>query len=123
LEGDAALRASLDFERYVNATPGYLAAERGSAQDAAAIVSYLRRHPEAVQAGAQAQQAGSSLAASRRLLAEAMAAYREGDAQRARALALSAYLDGFEPVEPLLAARDTPLMAKIEAAMARVRSG
>ncbi|WP_202844911.1 cytochrome c/FTR1 family iron permease [Luteimonas saliphila] len=123
LERDPALRATLDFERYINATPADLARELGSAQDAAAIVAYLRRHPDAVQGGAQAHEPGSSLAASRRLLAESMAAYREGDVKRARDLALSAYLDGFEPVEPLLAARDTPLMAKIEAAMARVRSG
>src|SRR5690606_1034706 len=48
--------------------------------------------------------------------------YRGGDPKRAQDLALSAYLDGFEPVEPLLAARDKPLMVEIEAAMARLRS-
>src|SRR3546814_3874712 len=37
-------------------------------------------------------------------------------------LALSAYLDGFEPVEPVLAARDPDLMAKIELAMGDLRS-
>lgn len=38
-----------------------------------------------------------------------------------RDLALSAYLDGFEPVEPLLAARDAGLMREIETAMAELR--
>ncbi len=121
LERDPALRAMLDFDRYVGETPAGLARELGSADAAAELVAYLRRHPEAAQA--RAQDAGAGLSLSRRLLGEAMVAYRAGDARRARELALSAYLDGFEPVEPLLAARDQPLMARIEAAMARLRSG
>ena len=83
-------------------------------------MAYLRRLPEAAQS--QAQDPGSALAVSRGLLRDAMAAYRGGDPKRAQDLALSAYLDGFEPVEPLLAARDKPLMVEIEAAMARLRS-
>src|SRR5690606_14809477 len=122
LERDPALRARLDFERYVGATPAQLAAELGSAEDAAAITAWLRRHPEAAQSQAQ-RDPDTALATSRGLLREAMAAYRAGDAAGARTLALSAYLDGFEPVEPLLAARDNALMVKIEAAMAQLRSG
>ena len=122
LERDPALRARLDFERYVGDTPAQLAAELGSAEDAAAITAWLRRHPEAAQSQAQ-QDPDTALATSRGLLREAMAAYRAGDAAGARTLALSAYLDGFEPVEPLLAARDKALMVKIEAAMAQLRSG
>jgi high-affinity iron transporter len=49
-------------------------------------------------------------------------AYREGDRARAQALALSAYLDGVEPVEPMLASRDRPLLRELEASMARLRS-
>jgi high-affinity iron transporter len=56
-------------------------------------------------------------------LRESLAAYRAGDRERAKALALSAYLDGFEPVEPVLAARDSALMARIERAMAELRAG
>ncbi len=118
LERDPALRAKLDFERYVSATPADLARELGSADEAAAVVAWLRRNPEA----AQAQDLESALALSRGRLREAMQAYRSGDAARARDLALSAYLDGFEPVEPLLAARDKPLMVRIETAMAQLRS-
>src|SRR5690606_5505386 len=69
LEADPALRAKLDFERYVSATPAQLGAELGSADAAAEIVAYLRRHPEASQA--QAQDPGSALAVSRSLLREA----------------------------------------------------
>src|SRR3546814_3973255 len=35
---------------------------------------------------------------------------------------LSAYLDGFEPVEPVLTARDGTLMARIEEAMGGLRA-
>lgn len=119
LERDPALRGRLDFARYVGDTPAQLAQQLGSMQLAGDVVAYLRRHPEA----AQVQDVASSLASARQALAQAMAAYRDGDAARAKDLALSAYLDGFEPVEPLLASRDRPLMTRIEAAMARVRAG
>jgi high-affinity iron transporter len=118
LEGDNAMRARLDLERYIGATPATLAQELGQ-DNAQAVVAYLRRHPEAVQVPAP----DTSLGTARALLKESMAAYRSGDAKQAKDLALAAYLDGFEPVEPLLAARDNPLMVKIEAAMARVRTG
>lgn len=118
LERDADARAALDFDRYVSATPAALARALGSAETTA-IIAYLRRHPEA----ATPANMRSSLAASRELLKQAMVAYRDGDAGQARNLALAAYLDGFEPVEPILAARDKPLMIRIEAAMARVRTG
>lgn len=119
IEGDAALRAKLNFDAYVSTTPAALGTTVGSAEQASAIVAYLRRHPDA----SQAQDVSSALATSRKLLEEAMTAYRAGQPTQAKDLALSAYLDGFEPVEPLLAARDNALMVKIEAAMARVRSG
>lgn len=118
LEGDSALRARMDLERYIGTTPATLAQELGQ-DNAQALVAYLRRHPEAVHAPAP----DTSLGTARALLKESMAAYRSGDAKQAKDLALAAYLDGFEPVEPLLAARDNPLIVKIEAAMARVRTG
>jgi len=108
----------LGFDDYVAATPATVSERLGSSEDAAAIVAYLRRHPAAVQAQ---QPTEAPLATARSLLAQAVAAYREGDAAAAKQLALSAYLDGFEPVEPLLAARDQPLMVRIESAMAQLR--
>jgi high-affinity iron transporter len=55
-------------------------------------------------------------------LAESVAAYRTGDRDAAKRLALSAYLDGFEPVEPALSARDASLMHEIEGGMGELRS-
>ena len=40
----------------------------------------------------------------------------------AASLALSAYLDGFEPIEPQLAARNPDLLHKVEAAMGAYRA-
>jgi high-affinity Fe2+/Pb2+ permease len=65
---------------------------------------------------------GRVLDPARERLAACLAAYRAGDVERARTLALSAYLDGVEPVEPMLAARDAALLRRIEAAMARLRA-
>src|SRR3546814_11072536 len=64
----------------------------------------------------------ASLSVARGKLAQAVAAYRKGDRAAAKELALSAYLDGFEPVEPLLTARDGTLMARIEEAMGGLRA-
>ncbi|MEL1265732.1 cytochrome c/FTR1 family iron permease [Pseudoxanthomonas putridarboris] len=119
LEGDDALRAGLDMERYIGTTPATLVQELGQ-DDAEAIIAYLRRHPDAA---VHAQDPDTLLGTARGLLKQSMTAYRAGDAKQAKDLALAAYLDGFEPVEPLLAARDNPLMVKIETAMARVRTG
>ena len=118
LDGDDALRTRLDIERYISTTPATLAQELGQ-DKAEALVAYLRRHPDAM----HSETPATSLGTARGLLKESMASYRAGNAKQAKDLALAAYLDGFEPVEPLMAARDNPLMVKIEAAMARVRMG
>ncbi|MFP5407031.1 MAG: efflux RND transporter permease subunit, partial [Gammaproteobacteria bacterium] len=77
----------------------------------------VRAHPEAL-----AGRTDGSLTLAKDRLEQAYAAYARGDRGAARDLALSAYLDGFEPVEPLLAARDAGLMHEIETAMAELRA-
>ena len=116
-ESDAALRERIpDLAALVALTPAALARDIG-ADKAAAVTAYLRGNPDAV-----AAQAGTgSLALARQKLSESLAAYEAGDRELAKQLALSAYLDGFEPVEPLLAARDAALMARVERAMAELR--
>jgi len=85
-------------------------------EKAEALTAYLRRHPEAVTAGG-----ASSLTVARTRLAESLQAYRGGDKSRAADLALAAYLDGFEPVEPALTAHDDALMQRVEGAMSGLR--
>ncbi|WP_439361620.1 FTR1 family protein [Bradyrhizobium sp. DASA03007] len=114
---DASLhRLVPDLKTLVGTTPAALASKIG--QDKAdALMAYLRRHPETV-----TQQQTGSLSRVRGRLTESLAAYRAGDRQHAGELALSAYLDGFEPVEPALGARNRALLERIEGAMGDYRA-
>jgi high-affinity iron transporter len=113
-----ALRARIpDLERLVSITPATLAGAIGEDR-AAALTAYLRAHPEALAAAGGSQ----ALAVAHELLRQSVAAYRGGDRARAGELALAAYLDGFEPVEALLSARDGGLVAEVEGAMGRLRA-
>jgi high-affinity iron transporter len=116
-KSDATLRQSFDMKSLVMTTPAALAASMGE-DKAVALVTYLRHHPDAV----TAQQASGTLTLARTRLAAAVAAYEKGDGKQASNLALSAYLDGFEPIEPIIASRNKALMVRIETAMAQVRS-
>lgn len=114
---DAALRAATNLERLMSLRPAELEAAHGEA-DGRALAAFLRNHPDAT-----APAPAGSLSLARGRLDEALAAYRRGDRKAATDLALSAYLDGFEPVEPVLAARDNVLMVRIESAMGALRAG
>ncbi|GAN15829.1 cytochrome c/FTR1 family iron permease [Sphingomonas paucimobilis] len=116
-KSDASLRARIpDLKTLVALTPAALAGSIGQAK-ADAVLAYLRRHPNQVM-----QQAPGSLAVARAKLAQSLAAFRRGDRPAAKELALSAYLDGFEPIEPTLSARDSTLMSRIEGAMGEYRA-
>ncbi|MES2030908.1 MAG: cytochrome c/FTR1 family iron permease [Pseudomonadota bacterium] len=117
-EADARLRTQFDLQKLIGLRPAVLESEAGKAR-AQQIVAYLRRNPAA--ATSQVSAAGS-LTLARTRLDESLAAYRSGNRKAATDLALSAYLDGFEPVEAVLSARDSGLMIRIEGAMADLRS-
>ncbi|MEO1968482.1 MAG: cytochrome c/FTR1 family iron permease [Sphingomonadaceae bacterium] len=119
---EAAIRSRIpDLKTLVTTTSAALGEAIGK-QKADAVMAYLRMHPEAV-ARASTGGAGDSIAVTRTKLDASLAAYRAGDAKKAKALALSAYLDGFEPIEPLLSAKDAGLMANIETRMGAFRAG
>lgn len=82
------------------------------------LVAYVRIHPEA--AGAGNPSGALSLARSR--LQESLVAARAGDKSGATRLGLSAYLDGFEPLEPALGARNKALLVEVENAMLAYRA-
>ncbi|NBW75836.1 MAG: iron permease [Sphingomonadaceae bacterium] len=114
---NADLRQKLpSLEALAGVVPATLARSFGDTKTDA-VTAYLRAHPEALQADGPA-----SLGIARVKLNGSLLAYQRGDRPEARRLALSAYLDGFEPVEPILSARDSALMAKIEAAMIAYRA-
>ena len=117
-EADAALRRRIpNLEALVGLTPAALGGAVGEDR-AAAVMAYLRAHPEAL-----ARQVGvESLVTARDLLRQSLAAYLAGNPDQARELALAAYLDGFEPVEALLRARDSGLVAQVEREMGALRA-
>jgi high-affinity iron transporter len=79
--------------------------------------AYLRNHPSAVDTGKTA-----GVALSRARLKESLVALRGGDRTTATRLSLSAYLDGFEPIEPIVGARDSRLLVAVEDAMLAYRA-
>ena len=94
---------------------GQLATTMGL-QPARAVVGYLRANPQAL------QQALSGVPLARARTVASLAAYRSGAHNEATQLALSAYLDGVELIEPQLNARDSALRAEIETAMGSYRT-
>lgn len=92
-------------------------AERLDEASAQSMTAYLRANPKALAAGK-----ASSTSIAKAKLAESLASLQKGDRAAAVKLALAAYLDGFEPVEPALAARDRALFEKIETSMAGHRA-
>ena len=90
------------------------------ATQARELLAYVRSQPQAITEASG--QAAAPLALARQRLAVSLRAYISGDAAGAQSLALSAYLDGIEPVEPTLATRDAPLLRELETAMAQFRA-
>ena len=114
-EDQSVRRAIPDLAALVALTPADLERRIGPAK-AQAVMAYLRANPSAV---ISAKPATLQLARDR--LRESLNAYAAGDRKRAEDLALSAYLDGFEPVEAVLATRDGDLMKQVEQAMSGFR--
>lgn len=81
------------------------------------ITAYLRNSPGVVE---ELKPAGVAL--SRLRLSESLTALHSGDQAAAMKLGLSAYLDGFEPLEPTIGARNKSLLIAVEGAMLAYRS-
>lgn len=113
---NAVARAEIaSLKELSQARVGQLTAVLGADQ-ARAIVGYLRSHPDVV------EQSLAGLPLARGRIAASVAAYRSGATAQATQLALSAYLDGVEPVEAQLDARDGALRASLETAMGAYRT-
>ncbi|MEO7177579.1 MAG: FTR1 family protein, partial [Allosphingosinicella sp.] len=116
-ENDEAIRGLVPDSAALTGLTEAALARRIGAGKAAAVTAYLRNEPSAI-----APRTGASLTVAREKLGRSLAAYEAGDRAGARELALAAYLDGFEPIEPMLSARDPGLMARVETAMGELRS-
>ena len=106
--------ASLDA---LTQTSEHVLADKLDVPSAKALTAYLRANPNALNVNSPK---GTAIAKAK--LSESVTALLAGDRAGATKLALSAYLDGFEPVEPALATRNRPLFEKIEAAMVSYRA-
>ncbi len=116
-DDDPAIRARIpDLAALSGLTPAALGESTGT-ERADAVMAYLRAHPEAV-----ASDTTGSLALARERLLQSLAAYEAGNKAEARELALSAYLDGFEPLEAVLSTRNADLLASVETGMAELRA-
>ena len=119
LLSDPEVRAAVpDLAALVALTPAELEAKIGP-DKAAAITAFLRANPRALSAGGGFS---ALLGLSRARLRDSLAAAAAGDRAEAKRLALSAYLNGFEPVEGVLATRDGGLMVEVEEAMGGFRT-
>lgn len=85
-------------------------------QNTQALLAYLRASPQAL------EEALHGIPLARGRLQASVQAYQQGDVKNAVQLVLSAYLDGVEPVEPLLNAHNKALRAQIELAMGAYRT-
>jgi high-affinity iron transporter len=116
-KGDPAVRSQLTSLDALSRTTQADLANQIGAERAALTMAYLHAHPEAV---VNTRPANFDIA--RQKLASSVKAYAESDIPHATELALAAYLDGVEPIEPTLAARDSGLMGRIETGMSKFRS-
>ena len=116
-EDEAVRREVGGLDGFVRQSEAELAAKVG-ADKAAAAMAFLHARPDVLTSPAP----GQKMTVARERLAQSVAAYERGDAKRATDLALASYLDGVEPFEQALAARDADLKNRVEVEMGRLRS-
>lgn len=106
--------ASVTLQQVINHTPAQLVADHPETtlQD----IEQLRANPELL-----FQVTAKPLKIAHDQLLRAQAAHQRGDYQAAQALAVSAYLDGFELIENSLDAKDKTLRKTLEAEMMAIR--
>lgn len=106
-----------NLEALAGASEEQLAASLGNAA-ARSVLAYLRSHPSAV----TEEGAPTGIALARARFAASARAYATGQVGEAQRLALSAYLEGFEQVEPTLAVANPDLLGRVESAVAHYRT-
>lgn len=112
-----ATRKSLpNLESLARTSEEQLASSVGEAR-ARALLAFLRANPSAL-----STDSSGYLQQARQNLRESVDAYTAGDASDAERSALAAYLDGIEPIEPALAAKNADLLRRVEDQMGRYRS-
>lgn len=116
-EADAAVKSQFPDLAAVTTVTEDAAAAQLSTDAARDAIAYLRAHPEVT-----VTKQPEDLSLARQRLKESLTALQAGDRAGATKLALSAYLDGFEPLEPTIGARNKALLIAVESAMLTYRS-
>ncbi|MBI2728509.1 MAG: cytochrome c/FTR1 family iron permease [Polaromonas sp.] len=111
------LRAAIPTLSKLSESSEVALAKTVGADNARQMTAYLRSTPDSLSA-----QSAESLVIAKDKLKASLIAMDKGDTPAALRLALSAYLDGFEPVEPALAAKNRPLFEDIEKNMGAFRN-
>lgn len=104
----------LDIKKLTTTTPDQ--AEDLYADEGAAIMAYLRHHPDVF------YDRESKLAFAQQRLADVLIAYKNNEPKKAYRYAVEAYLEGFELVEQNINAFDKPLRLEIETLMTGLRN-
>lgn len=115
-EANSALHASVPSLSILSQTSEAALAKSMSDGQAGQVMAYLKSNPQILE-----QNKPNSLVLSKSRLKESLAALDKGDISDASRLAISAYLDGFEPIEPALATKDKVLFNRIEKNMGEFR--
>ncbi len=92
------------------------ASELALDEDGRAVVAFLRVHPEFL------ELASGPVQLAKRRLDESWEAYAQGDSREAIDLAVAAYIEGFEPLEPSIDALDSELRVSVEKDFMRYRA-
>lgn len=116
-QSSAAVRQTIAGLDVLTQTSEHALAGRFDEESAQAVMAYLHANPQVLAAN---KPGGTAIAKAK--IAQSLLALQDGDRASAGKFALSAYLDGFEPVEPALETRDRALFERIEAAMAAYRA-
>lgn len=111
-----ALQASVPTLEALTQTSEAALATRLAPDTARAVLAHLRSRPDALDTAR-----ADSLIVAKTNLRDSLKALENGDAAGALRHALAAYLDGFEPAEPALAAKNKPLFEDIEQTMGLYR--
>lgn len=112
------IRAQLSLAMLASKSNQDLAKELNLQDNHQEIIAALRLYPKEVAGGDEADY----LAKASSLISASLEAYKAGNQKEARNLALTAYLEGVEPVEVQLRANDAAFVAELESQLGRMRS-
>lgn len=112
------MRSKLDLKTLASQSNQSLAASLGLQSVESEIIASLRLYPDKI----SGEEKLDYLAKASKLLDASLQAYENGEVKKARNLALTAYLEGVEPVEVQLRANDAGFVAELENQLGRMRS-